>query len=250
LLHKEAALHAAANGVHILMEKPVALNEAECDEIIHACEENNVCMIVCHTQQYRALNKEAKEIIESGLVGEIVMINEKRNVYYFGQERPDWFFHKNKAGGGIIINMGTHSVDKIQWLINSRVSRVIASISDQDIRGDIEGSGLIYMELEDEVGKKVPATLVLSGYPGESQNVTEIIGTKGKLAITENEVMISLKNQAEFKKVDVKNYETPSVLQLKDLISTIENNSRQPEQLDYARSVIAAIDAIYQSGME
>src|SRR5699024_3990114 len=97
-----------------------------------------------------ALNMKAKEIIESNLLGEIVMINEKRYVYYFGKDRPEWFFHKNKAGGGIIINMGTHSIDKLQWLTNSRVSTVRASITNQSFRGDIEGSGLIYMELEDD----------------------------------------------------------------------------------------------------
>src|SRR5690625_4690202 len=121
-LHKEAAVCATQNGCHILLEKPMAMNVGECEEIIEATKENNVYVMVCHTQQYMDLNMKAKEILQSGVLGDIVMINDKRYVYYFNDNRPDWFFYKEKAGGGIVINMGAHSIDKIQWVTDSRVS--------------------------------------------------------------------------------------------------------------------------------
>src|SRR5699024_5526779 len=125
------ALNCIEQGCHVLLEKPMAMNVKECNMIIDASKKNNVCVMVCHTQQYMSENKKVKEIIESGRLGEIIMVNDRRYIYYFNNQRPDWFFYKEKAGGGIVMNMGTHSIDKIQWITNSRISNVKAMLSDQ-----------------------------------------------------------------------------------------------------------------------
>jgi predicted dehydrogenase len=48
-LHKETALYAAASGCHLLLEKPMALNVAECDEIIEAARKGGVRIMIGHT---------------------------------------------------------------------------------------------------------------------------------------------------------------------------------------------------------
>lgn len=249
-LHKTAAISAAENGSHILIEKPIAMNVEESEEIIEATKENNVNVLVCHTQQYMDLNMKAKEVLQSGVLGDIVMINDKRHVYYFNDDRPDWFFYKEKAGGGIVINMGIHTVDKIQWVTDSRVSTVKALLSEQSFKGNVEGSGLIHMEMINKSGKKFPASIALSGYHGVPESATEILCTYGKLKITEKELLINERGQSEYRTVQNIKETTPSILQLEDLISLIEKEKNPDEQNDYAKSVIAAIDAIYQSNDE
>src|SRR5699024_8158639 len=82
-LHKEVALNCIEQGCHVLLEKPMAMNVKECNMIIDASKKNNVCVMVCHTQQYMSENKKVKEIIESGRLGEIIMVNDRRYIYYF-----------------------------------------------------------------------------------------------------------------------------------------------------------------------
>ena len=46
--HKDPAVALARQGYHLLLEKPMSINEAECDEIAKVCEENNTMLCVCH----------------------------------------------------------------------------------------------------------------------------------------------------------------------------------------------------------
>lgn len=246
-LHKEVAVHTAAHGCHILVEKPMAVNVEECDQIITACNKNQVSVLVCHTQQYMAENKKAKEIIKQGILGDLIMVNDRRYIYYFNKERPEWFFHRDMAGGGIVINMGVHSIDKIQWVTDRRVSYVKSSLSEQNFRGDIEGSGLIYLELENETSQKIPATVALSGYQGQPVDETEFICTHGKLKLMNRELFIDKYDSVGYRKVEVTVDKSPSVLQLEDLINLTKNQSLNDSYNHYARSLIQVIESVYTS---
>ncbi|WJH34158.1 Gfo/Idh/MocA family oxidoreductase [Paenibacillus sp. CC-CFT747] len=161
-LHKEASLFAAAQGCHILLEKPMALTTEECDDIIQAVRESGTILMVGHTQHYIAENLAAKDLVDSGELGELVMIQEVRHVPYDRPDRPGWFFEKSKAGGGILTNLGSHSIDKIQWLTGSPVTRVKASVHHGMNRGDVEGAGMAFLE----TAAGIPAVMVQSGYQG------------------------------------------------------------------------------------
>lgn len=137
-LHRETAIFAAENGCHLMLEKPMALNVAECDDIMEAASKADIRILIGHTQHYMAENIHAKRIIESGELGEIVMINDVRHLNYFQDTRPQWFLEKDKSGGGILANLGTHSIDKIQWLMDSSVRKVSAAVSHHGKRGNVE----------------------------------------------------------------------------------------------------------------
>ncbi|MDG0794140.1 Gfo/Idh/MocA family oxidoreductase [Cohnella ginsengisoli] len=133
-LHKEAAMFCLAQGCHVLLEKPMALDVEECDEIVEAARRSGSALLVGHTQHYIPENRAAKRIIEEGSLGRLVMVNDVRNVYYFREDRPSWFFKQSLAGGGILMNLGSHSIDKITWLAGSEVDKVSASVSGQGRR--------------------------------------------------------------------------------------------------------------------
>src|SRR4029453_8606589 len=96
--------------------KPMAVSVSECDAIIQAGQKADIRILVGHTQHYIAENIQAKSIVQSGELGELVMIHDVRHTNYFQDSRPQWFLEKEKSGGGILANLGTHSIDKIQWL--------------------------------------------------------------------------------------------------------------------------------------
>ena len=50
--HKDPAVALAKQGYHLLLEKPMSINEDECDEIAKVAEENNIMLCVCHVLRY------------------------------------------------------------------------------------------------------------------------------------------------------------------------------------------------------
>lgn len=241
-LHKDVAICCAAHGVHLLLEKPMALNVAECDEIISAAERYGVKLMVGHTQHYFPENREAKRIIESGELGQLVMINDTRHVHYFREDRPAWFLEKNKSGGGIMTNLGSHSIDKIQWMTTSQVTKVKASVSFHDDRYDVEGSGVIFLE----TSSGVRATITQSGYPGVSRNVTEIIFTKGMLKL-ETGKGLAISRNGIYEQVPLDSADEPLILQLLDLMNAITNDCALDCSGAYSKSVVSVIESVYTS---
>lgn len=241
-LHKEALIYAAEQGCHCLLEKPMALNVAECDEMIDAVNRNGVKVLVGHTQHYLAENLAVKQIIEKGDLGKLVMINDSRHGYFFAAERPDWFLDKAKAGGGILMNLGSHSIDRIQWLSGNRISKVKAVLTHYGDRGDVEGSGLVFMENE----QGVAATLSQSGYRGASKNEMELFFTGGMIrSVMGQGVWVS--RGGGYEPVDVPPPVEPFVLQLQDLCDYIETGIEPECSLDYARSIVAVVEKAYLS---
>ncbi|MFP7298119.1 Gfo/Idh/MocA family protein [Neobacillus niacini] len=241
-LHKEAALWCAQSKCHILLEKPMALHKKECEIIIQEAERNSIKLLVGHTQHYLPENLLVKEMIEAGTFGQLVMINDTRHLYYFYENRPDWFFHKEQSGGGILMNLGAHSIDKIQWLTGSTIAKVKASVSYFGNKGDVEGSGVVYLE----TSNGIPATISQSGYPGVPKNETEIIFSKGMIKLISGKGVWVSEN-GEYRQVAIENSSNPFILQFEDLLESIENNSEPECSGTYAKSVIAAIETIYQS---
>lgn len=241
-LHKEVSIRCAEHGSHILLEKPMALNTAECDEIIAAAERYEVKLMVGHTQHYFPENIEARRIVENGELGKLVMINDIRHVNYYRADRPGWFFEKRKAGGGIMTNLGAHSIDKIQWITQSRVTKVKASVGFHEERGDVEGSGVIFLE----TSSGVPATIMQSGYPGVSRNETEFIFTKGMLKL-ETGKGLSISRNGTYEPVRLKPAEKPLVKQLIDFMDAITNDTMLDCSGAYSQTVVSVIESVYAS---
>lgn len=132
-LHAPAAEYFLNCGVHVLVEKPMANTAAECERMITAAEQNHRALAVGHIQRFYLVNRTVKQVADSGELGRLLMMNERRSIRYFTENRPKWFFDRQKAGGGIIMNYGAHAIDKMFY---------IAGISDAEVAavyGDAPG---------------------------------------------------------------------------------------------------------------
>lgn len=240
-LHREAAIFCAEHGCHLMIEKPMAIGLKECDDISEAVRRCGVQAMVGHTQHYMAANRAARELVRSGTFGQLVMVNDTRHGNYFSEDRPDWFFRKALAGGGRMMNIGSHSIDRIQWITGRQIGRVKASLSFYGSRGDVEGSGLVYAELEDGV----PVTISQSGYTGAPRNELELIFTGGMIRVQNGALSVS--RGGGYEDVDLGKPLSPFVLQYADFLKMIRGDRKSGCSLDYARSVIAAVESIYRS---
>lgn len=244
-LHMEVAIWSANNGCHILLEKPMAFNMEEAQKIKDAVTDNRVSLMVCYTQHYIPENIKAKQLIKEGKIGDLVLVNNKRYLNYFAGNRPEWFFYKEKAGGGIVMNLGSHSVDQIQWITNSSMTNVKASLSYNYEKGDVESSGLIYLE----TNKGFPVTISLSGLTNIPINETEFIGTKGSIIVSVNKGLF-ISNNDVYEKIDNINKTKPFILQYFDFLDLLEEKKSTLKHIDYSETVVKTIDAIYKSDTE
>ena len=74
--HKEIVIEAAKSGVKaIFCEKPISTNLRDAEEMIKVCKENNVILCIDHTRRFDNFWRKAKEVIDSGLIGDIKVIN-------------------------------------------------------------------------------------------------------------------------------------------------------------------------------
>lgn len=241
-LHASCAVWCAKQGCHLLLEKPMALNVEQCDEILQAVATAGVKLMVGHTQHYWPANIQAKQLIASGELGRLLAVHDTRHLYYYRDNRPDWFLEKAKAGGGILMNLGAHSIDKIQWLTDSRVHRVKASVTYEGPRGDVEGSGCIFLETDSGLS----GVIVQSGYEGPPKDETELIFSHGMAKLISAKGLWISKG-GEYEQVEPIPEEDPFVLQFKDLLQAIGNEQDPDSSGEYARSVIAALEAVYRS---
>lgn len=247
-LHKEAALACITAGCHVLLEKPMAINEQECAEINDAAARAGIVLAVGHMQHYFSENRKAREMVASGRLGKLVMINERRYGYYFSEKRPNWFLDKKWSGGGMAINIGSHSIDKIQWMTDSRIATVCAHLTYHGERGDVEGSASLLMRTSS--GVSVNASLY--GYRAVPINETEFLFTGGSMRLVARRgLWISGENGYE--PVKTEPMTEPFTPQWDDALDAIEHGSELSIAGTYAQTVAATVDALYRShetGME
>ncbi|MBP5275066.1 MAG: Gfo/Idh/MocA family oxidoreductase [Abditibacteriota bacterium] len=105
--HREAALMAAAQGKHILVEKPAFMNKKETEEVIAACRKNGVFFLEAFMYRCHPQTRAACDVITSGRLGEVHFIRTS-----FGFDCPGGNGHRvmdKKVGGGGILDVGCYN---------------------------------------------------------------------------------------------------------------------------------------------
>jgi phthalate 4,5-cis-dihydrodiol dehydrogenase len=104
-LHLEIALAAIAAGKHVLLEKPMAVTVAQCDEIIAAAEDAGVTVGVSHNQLFYPPHIRARELIDSGVLGRSLMLRMRLAI---GGKFSGWRSDPAATGGGLLFDAGVH----------------------------------------------------------------------------------------------------------------------------------------------
>jgi len=124
--HYAHAMEALRKGYHLLLEKPIAVTEEQCVAIQHLAEEKGLHVVVCHVLRYTAFYQKIKEIMDSGLLGEIMNIQATESVAYWHQAhsfvRGNW---RNKSlSSPMILAKCCHDMDMFLWLTGKHCKRV------------------------------------------------------------------------------------------------------------------------------
>lgn len=113
----EITLAAVQAGKHVLVEKPAARNAAELDPVIAAAARHRVKVHVGFNHRYHRSLRKAKEIIDSGVLGELMFL---RGRYGHGARlgyENEWRAKPALSGGGELIDQGPHLIDLSRWFL-------------------------------------------------------------------------------------------------------------------------------------
>ena len=176
--HEEIAAGCGAAGVHVLLEKPMATTLAGCDRIIEACRGGGAVLAVAHVQRFLPRNVEARRRIADGELGDPRFIVDRRTSQYEPGTRPAWFFDGRKSGGGIVMNVGIHCIDRIHYLAGARTVRVTAQTS-APTGVPVETEAAVILELDNGA----TAVVALTGNGGLQSDRTEVVCSRGAVVV-------------------------------------------------------------------
>lgn len=143
-LHAEQVLIAARNGKHIVVEKPLALSIEDCDCMVEAAEKHGVKLLAGHTHSFDAPIRKMREIVKSGVIGDVVMVNS----WNFNEFNPrPWPTNELKATFGPILNQGPHQVDIVRQIVGRKATSVRAQTHWDPLR-QCEGGYLCFLQFE------------------------------------------------------------------------------------------------------
>ena len=117
--HKENTLEALRGGAHVLVEKPIALTVADCQEMIDcARQEKKKLAVISQRRWLPSTQRIHKAIVEGKLgkamIGQVTMLGWRDEEYY---NSDPWRGKWDKEGGGVLINQAPHQLDLLHWFL-------------------------------------------------------------------------------------------------------------------------------------
>jgi UDP-N-acetyl-2-amino-2-deoxyglucuronate dehydrogenase len=115
--HKQPALEAASAGANVLVEKPLASNLSDCDDMISTCKKNAVNLGVISQRRWYEPVKRVKQALELGKIGKpalavVTMLGWRDKAYY---DSDEWRGKWETEGGGVLVNQSPHQLDILLW---------------------------------------------------------------------------------------------------------------------------------------
>ena len=114
-LHKEPVIKAAQNGKNVFCEKPIALSYEDCKEMVETCKENGVIFMAGHIMNFFNGVHHAKELINQGVIGDVLYCHTARNGWEEQQPSISWKKIREKSGGHLYHHI--HELDCVQFLM-------------------------------------------------------------------------------------------------------------------------------------
>jgi predicted dehydrogenase/nucleoside-diphosphate-sugar epimerase len=115
VLHASVAIDLLTHGVHVLVEKPMAVNSHDCEAMIASAHENNRVLAVGMVRRFCNSSKFVKRVIERELLGNIGRLDVREGRPFNWQVASDAMFRKDMAGGGVLLDIGVHVLDQLLW---------------------------------------------------------------------------------------------------------------------------------------
>jgi predicted dehydrogenase len=244
-LHHEYTVRAAQAGIHVLCEKPMAITDVECIEMIRACDERRVKLMIAYRLHFDKANLAAIELVRSGKIGEPRIFN---SVFTMQVVDEDNIRLKSSTGGGTVYDIGIYCLNAARYLYQDEPVEVIAATANS---GDAR-----FTEVEEMTSAvlRFPGDRLASftcSFGAADVSSYEIVGTEGSLHMNpayeyagELKYTLKVKGKKRERTFPQRDQFGPELLYFSNCI--LKNEEPEPSGLEGLTDV-RIIQAIYES---
>ncbi len=177
-LHLKQVRQAARKGKHVLCEKPMAMTVKDCEKIIDVCRENGVKLGIGYMMRHHAHHVKAREMVQQGLLGRVVLARAQLSCWYPPMEGV-WRQDPKLSGGGSLVDMGSHCLDTLEFILGSKVKDVCCLVDTLAHGYPVEDSATVLARFAN--GAHGVTDSFFSVPDASSRNRLEVYGVKGSL---------------------------------------------------------------------
>jgi len=181
-LHAQQTIDCLKADKNVLVEKPMALSLSDSAQMIELAREKGLKLGVCYQNRFNPPIRKLRRAVEEGRFGKIIsgsvsVLWSRDDDYY---KQAAWRGTK-KLDGGVLMNQAIHSIDLLQWMINSEVERV-HSERDTFLREiEMEDFGALLIRFKNRAIGIVEGSACV--YPKNLEKRLSIFGEKGTVII-------------------------------------------------------------------
>ncbi|WP_283153637.1 Gfo/Idh/MocA family protein [Guptibacillus hwajinpoensis] len=241
--HKEYAILAARASKPVYVEKPMALNTEECEEMIKACDENDVPLFVAFYRRAMPALLQVKEVIESGALGNIRFVTTVHHKKASEQEKNGnlpWRVQPEISGGGHFFDLASHTLDFLDYVLGpiESVNGFATNQAELYQAEDIVSGSYIF-----ESGVHGTGQWCFNSYKNEDWN--EIVGDKGSLLYsTLQERPMILKDEQGEREIEVVYPEHVQQPLIQTIVNELNGESHSPSTGKTALRTSKAMDQL------
>ena len=170
-LHAPIGEYLLSAGCHVLMEKPLAVTDAECHRLISLAKEKDVILTVGLVRRYFRAHQIAKKLMEANTLGKIKSFDIREGGVYNWPVASDFMFRAQEARGGVLTDNGVHTLDFVLWCLGD----VLSVEYYDDNLGGVEAECVLYLQMNSGAKgvvelsrlRNLRNTAIISGERGE-----------------------------------------------------------------------------------
>jgi len=179
--HAALSIAAARAGRHVLCEKPMALNVAECEAMVKAAEANGAVLQIGYMMRFHPAHQLIKQRIDAGELGTLRFVHLERTVFidFLSPDIPEhmkWFIHPESSGGGVLMDLGSHLIDLLLYLTGDEVESCQLQIREEPPLG---------VETDAQASLRFPGGLLATVFASWQvllhDNIIQVYGDKASL---------------------------------------------------------------------
>lgn len=257
-LHAPLAKQAVLAGKSVLVEKPLALNRKDCDELIGLAKEHRVLIGVVSQLRFSPEIARVKKAIDDGILGRMTRADLYMKYYrdpeYYSQS--PWRGTLEKDGGGALINQGIHGVDLLQYIMGP--VKTVYAISSTLVH-EIEVEDTLTAALAFKNGALGVIEASTADWPGSPRRI-ELNGEYGEIVLEENKIVKwQVRGEESFgmyeeKASDALSWRDPSqidaqghIQQIQNFISALRGDTELSTDASEAKKTLDIIFGAYES---
>lgn len=175
--HCEYTVRAANQAIHVLCEKPMAMTEAECEQMIHACDSKGVKLMIAYRLHLEPANIQAIEVVRSGQIGEPRIFN---SVFTQQVTDPTNIRLQRTTGGGTLDDIGIYCINAARYLFQDEPIEVFAVAANKGEQRFAEVDEMTSAILRFPNERLATFTVSFGAAPVSTY---QVVGTKGDLRL-------------------------------------------------------------------